>query len=153
MRTPRLVDPPLELSLFQDSEKRPLVVVRPGPDVPDATDESSWVERARSLRWSLRSAHFFLEAIGGGNGVTGAQAVLRLSFSNRWHLHCSTPTSSGSMSPSLLPSFSIQMIVHDKSVAISSLLLSPLPSLECLIRQNGSNDLHLLSCTSEVSSQ
>lgn len=63
MSTPLLVDPPLELSLFQDSEKRPLVVERPGPDVPDATDESSRVENGRSLRSSLRSAHFFLEAM------------------------------------------------------------------------------------------
>lgn len=58
------MDPPLELSLFHDSEKRPLVVGRPGPDVPDATDESSRVENGRSLRSSLLSAHFFLEAIG-----------------------------------------------------------------------------------------
>lgn len=57
------MDPPLELSLFHDSEKRPLVVGRPGPDVPDATDESSRVENGRSLLNSLRSDHFFLEAI------------------------------------------------------------------------------------------
>lgn len=61
---PLLVDPPLELSLFHDSEKRPLVVGRPGPDVPDATDASSRVENGLSLRNSLRSVHFFLEAIG-----------------------------------------------------------------------------------------
>ncbi len=69
MSTPLLVDPPLELSLFHDSEKRPLVVERPGPDVPDATDESSRVENGRSLRNSLRSAHFFLEAIDDENVV------------------------------------------------------------------------------------
>lgn len=57
------MDPPLELSLFHDSEKRPLAVVRPGPDAPDAAEESSRVENGRSLRSSLRSAHF-LEAIG-----------------------------------------------------------------------------------------
>lgn len=70
------MDPPLELSLFHDSEKRPLEVVRPGPDVPDATDESSRVENARSLRSSLRSAHFFLEAIGVGNAVKEAEALV-----------------------------------------------------------------------------
>lgn len=59
-----MVEPPLELSLFQDSEKRPLVVERPGPDVPDATDASSRVENCRSLLNSRCSAHFFLEAIG-----------------------------------------------------------------------------------------
>lgn len=69
MSAPLLVDPPLELSLFHDSEKRPLVVGRPGPDVPDATDESSRVENGRSLRNSLLSAHFFLEAIGVENLV------------------------------------------------------------------------------------
>lgn len=63
------MDPPLELSLFHDSEKRPLVVGRPGPDVPDATDESSRVENGRSLRNSRRSAHFFFEAIGVKNLV------------------------------------------------------------------------------------
>lgn len=69
LSAPLLVDPPLELSLFHDSEKRPLVVGRPGPDVPGATDESSLVENGRSLRSSLRSAHFFLEAIGVKNVV------------------------------------------------------------------------------------
>lgn len=72
LSAPLLVDPPLELSLFHDSEKRPLEVGRPGPagpDVPDATDESSLVENGRSLRSSLRSAHFFLEAIGVKNVV------------------------------------------------------------------------------------
>lgn len=69
LSAPLLVDPPLELSLFHDSEKRPLVVGRPGPDVPDATDESSLVENGRSLRSSLCSDHFFLEAIGVENLV------------------------------------------------------------------------------------
>lgn len=64
MSTPLFVEPPLELSLFHDSEKRPLVVARPGPEVPDATDVSSRLEKGRSLRSSLLSAHFFLEAIG-----------------------------------------------------------------------------------------
>lgn len=68
MSAPLLVDPPLELSLFHDSEKRPLVVERPGPDVPNAT-ESSRVENGWSLCNSLRSAHFFLEAIGVENVV------------------------------------------------------------------------------------
>lgn len=63
------MEPPLELSLFHDSENRPLVVGRPGPDVPDATDESSRVENGRSLRNSLRSDHFFLEAMGVQNVV------------------------------------------------------------------------------------
>lgn len=63
LSAPLLVEPPLELSLFQDSEKRPLAVGRPGPDAPDATDKSSRVENARSLLNSLRSDHFFLDAI------------------------------------------------------------------------------------------
>lgn len=60
LSAPLLVEPPLELSLFQDSEKRPLVVGRPGP-----SDDSSRVEHARSLRMpSLRiSPNFFFEAM------------------------------------------------------------------------------------------
>lgn len=67
------MEPPLELSLFHDSEKRPLVVGRPGPDAPEATDESSRVENALSLLNSLRSDHFFLEAIGVKNQAKKGQ--------------------------------------------------------------------------------
>ena len=77
LRAPLLVEPPRELILFHDSEKRPLVVGRPGPaDVVP----SSRPEHDRSLRPSLRSPHFFLEdisvpgkrgpAVGVGSGET-----------------------------------------------------------------------------------
>ena len=70
LRAPLLVEPPRELILFHDSEKRPLVLGRPGPaDV----GPSSRPEHERSLRPSLRSPHFFLEDIslppGGKKGV------------------------------------------------------------------------------------
>lgn len=99
LSAPLLVEPPLELSLFHDSEKRPLVVERPGPDAPDATDESSRVENGCSLLNSLLSVHFFLDAIdvakfsqdtqSGGQPRFNEEAVLESNRCHRWHLHSS----------------------------------------------------------------
>ncbi|CAL8330190.1 unnamed protein product [Arctogadus glacialis] len=61
LSAPLLVEPPLELSLFQDSEKRPLALGRPVPDPPEVAEESSRLENARSRWVSRRSDHFLLE--------------------------------------------------------------------------------------------
>lgn len=163
MSAPLLVEPPLELSLFHDSEKRPLVVERPGPDVPDATDASSRVENCRSLLSSRCSAHFFLEAIGWGSPLSGdAVRGARRCASRCWRGVELWRDEGGSSRIKLGPQVASSHLDSMGSVGVTlppfffSLnlrenCLNPkltfFPPLVLLIKGSGTADLHLLVCS------